>query len=193
MRNKTPRTPKTVLGIYPTRDGIENAVEAFRDAGFRSADISLVLSERMATEDLFPRRATKSVEKADPEHFEVPSISGPLGRLQEIGPAAMRGDGSYLVAGPIGQMLESVAPDRATEQLAAALGNLGVPGKETREYADKVMQGGALLSVDCASTEDAVAARQLHADLGGTDVLSTEPITAGTSSANHVEKHWGEL
>jgi len=170
MRNKTPRTPKAVLGVYPIR-----AVEAFRDAGFRSVDISLVLSEQMSTEDLFPRRATKSVEKADPERFDVPSISGPLGWLQEVGPAAIRGEGSYLVAGPIAQTLESVAPDHATEELAAALGNLGVPKNETREYAEKVMHGGALLSVDCASTEDVVTARQLHADLGGTDVFSTWP------------------
>src|SRR5579864_4809287 len=137
MRNKTPRTPKTVLGIYPTRDGVESAVEAFRDAGSRSGDISLVLSEQMSTEDLFPRRATKSVEKADPERFDVPSISGPLGWLQEVGPAAIRGEGSYLVAGPIAQTLESVAAADATEKLAAALGNLGVPQNETREYADK--------------------------------------------------------
>jgi hypothetical protein len=186
-----PRTPNTVLGIYPTRDGVENAVEAFRDAGFRSVDISLVLSEKMSTEDLFPRRASKSVEKVNLDRPDLPSINGPLGWLQEVGPAAIRGEGSYLVAGPIAQTLESVAPDHATEQLAAALGNLGIPQNETYDYADKVMHGGALLSVDCASTEDAVTARHLHADLGGTDVFSTWPITGETSASNHFENHWG--
>jgi hypothetical protein len=170
------KKPKTVLGIYPTRTGVESAVEAFRDAGFRSGDISLVVSEKMNDETLYPDRATKTCEEAAPDHFKVVVIDGPLGWLDELGPAAVRGDGGLLVAGPIAQILECVPPEQSADKLAAALANVGVPKSGTNDYADKVLQGGALLSVHCDSTEAAVTARQLHGDLGGTDVFSTCPV-----------------
>jgi hypothetical protein len=45
------RRRKAVLGMYPTRSGVEIAVEAFRDAGFENGDISLVLPEEMMRDD----------------------------------------------------------------------------------------------------------------------------------------------
>ena len=60
------RKPITVIGIYPTRIGVENAVEAFRVAGFQSGEISLLLPEKMSTEELFAEQATNTFEDATP-------------------------------------------------------------------------------------------------------------------------------
>jgi hypothetical protein len=164
---------KSVLGIYPTRAGVEIAVEAFRDAGFRNADISLVLPEKMSTEDAVTQRATKTTEAAGSDDAEVAALSGPLGWLDEIGPATISGGSTFLVAGPIAQTLDDVAAECAPMELAAALIGIGVPECETEEYADKVLEGRALLSIRCDHAEEVVAARKLHGDVGGTDVFAT--------------------
>jgi hypothetical protein len=112
---------KAVLGMYPTRACVEIAVEAFCDAGFRAADISIVLPEKMTCDDFSAERATASTE---------------------------------------------VLPCDA-----AALIHLGIPEYETEDYAGKVLDGNALLSVHCDSPEKTLAARRLHGDLGGMDVF----------------------
>lgn len=112
---------KAVLGMYPTRACVEIAVEAFRDAGFRTADISIVLPEKMTSDDFCTERAPASAE--------------------------------------------ALPCDLAT------LIRLGIPEYETEDYAGKVLEGNALLSVHCDSAEKTLAARRLHGDLGGMDVF----------------------
>ena len=175
------RKPIAVIGIYPTRIGVENAVEAFRVAGFQSAEISLLLPEKMSTEELFAEEATNTLEDATPGAPAVAAIDGPLGWLDEIGPAEISEECKFIVAGPIAGAFEQVASDKPSGTLAAALTSIGIPEIETDEYEGKLKQGGALLSVHCENQEEAEIARQLHSDLGGTNIFSTAWPQAGSS------------
>lgn len=165
--------PITVFGIYPTRAAVETAVEAFRDAGFRSADISLVVPEKTSTENFFAQGATSSTKGASEVIREREFNRGPLGWLEKAHPAKVPGQATFIVAGPIARSLEDVDSDDPAEGLAAALNNLGVPRAGTEEYARNVVKGRALLSVHCDSPEDAAIARRLYGDLGGTDIYWT--------------------
>jgi hypothetical protein len=167
------RKPIAVIGIYPTRIGVENAVEAFRVAGFQSGEISLLLPEKMSTEELFAEQATNTFEDATPGAPAVAAIDGTLGWLNEIGPAEISEECKFIVAGPIAEAFEQVASDRPSGTLAAALTSIGIPEVETVEYEGKIKQGGALLSVHCENEEGAEFARQLHSDVGGTNIFST--------------------
>jgi hypothetical protein len=162
-----------VIGIYPTRIGVENAVEAFRVAGFQSAEISLLLPEKMSAEELFTEEATNTFEDATPGAAAVAAIDGPLGWLDEIGPAEISEECKFIVAGPIAEAFGHVAADRPSGTLAAALTSIGIPEIETDEYERKIMQGRALLSVHCENEEGSEIARQLHSDVGGTNIFST--------------------
>lgn len=165
--------PVTVFGIYPTRLAAETAVEAFRDAGFRNADISLVVPEKTSTENLFAQGATSTANGATEVIGKVGFDKGPLGWLREAHPAKISEQAMFIVAGPIGRSLEDIDSDDPTEGLAAALNSLGVPRAGTEEYARNVVNGRALLSVHCGSAEEAAIARRLYGDLGGTDIYST--------------------
>jgi hypothetical protein len=165
--------PITVFGIYPTRAAVETAVEAFRDAGFRNANISLVVPEKTSTENLFSLGATSSAKDSTEVTREDEFNKEPLVWLDEARPAKIAGQAKFIVAGPIARSLDEVDSEDATEGLAAALRNLGVPRAGTDEYARNVVQGRALLSVHCDGPEEAAIARRLYGDLGGTDIYST--------------------
>ena len=163
------QTLKAVIGMYPTRTGVEIAVEAFRDAGFKAANISVILPQRMTCNPApGERRSTVAGIQTDDVEVVAADPQTPVS-----------GEASILVAGPIGEGLDATE-ECAPADLVAALISLGVPENETEEYTDRVLQGKALLTVHCDTPEAAVAARRLHGDLGGMDVLVTreaEPVS----------------
>jgi hypothetical protein len=184
------RVPIAVFGIYPTCIGVEHAVEAFRDAGFQSADISLVLSGKVRAEDVFIEEAMDIFENVTTGATTVATIDGPLGWLEEIDPVASSGEGKYLAAGPIAEALQARAFDKSRGGLAGVLTSFGVPKNETREYDAKIMQGGALLSVHCKNTEEADRARHLHCDVGGTNIFSTGRSEAESNEPKRSMSQW---
>jgi len=53
-----------VFGIYPDRTGVERAVDALRQEGFRSTDISVLFPENQGTKDFAHEKNTKAPEGA---------------------------------------------------------------------------------------------------------------------------------
>src|SRR5207302_11245333 len=51
-----------VFGIYPSRAAAEEAVDALEAAGFRAADISVLMSENRGTKDFAIEKGTKAPE-----------------------------------------------------------------------------------------------------------------------------------
>jgi len=184
------RKPIAVIGIYPTCIEVENAVEVFYDAGFQSADISLLLPQKMSDVDLFIEEAADTFESATTGAKTVATIDGPLGWLEEIGPAAIPEEGNFIAAGPIAEALEVGGSGGASGALVAALIGFGIPENETSEYEEKILQGGALLSVHCENAEAAERARNLHCGVGGTNVFSTAVSEPGLSTLRRSMSHW---
>lgn len=168
---------KTVLGMYPTRSGVEIAVEAFHDAGFRTADISLVLPKTMTYDDLCAEQAAASGEALQCG-VEVLAPDGPLPAADALDNAPRSAGRSCTAAGPVARNLEG-SSQAASPELAATLIDLGIPAYETEGYAGKVRGGKALLSIYCDSPEQTLAARRLHGDLGGMDVFVAHSADQG--------------
>jgi len=177
------RHPMTVLGVYPTRIGLENAFEAIRGAGFQIADISLLLPEKMSTEDLFPEEAANGSEDAATSAAEADEIEGPLGWLDSFTLVEIPAEGKFLAAGPFLEILQKADLEESGGALAAALIAAGIPESEAGECVEKIARGGALFFVHCGNAERAEKARQLHGDSGGTTIFSTEPSLVGSGKA----------
>ena len=58
---------KSVFGIYPDRITVEEAVDRFRAAGFRSADISVLFPESAGTRTLRTKGIRKRQRTQPPE------------------------------------------------------------------------------------------------------------------------------
>ena len=78
-----------VFGIYPNRQRVEEAVDALRDAGFRSTDISVLFAENVGTKDFAHEKHTKAPEGSAAGAGTGAVIGGALGWLTGIGSLAI--------------------------------------------------------------------------------------------------------
>src|SRR4026207_2419262 len=90
-----------VFGVYRTRAGAEEAVDALRNAGFRNTDISVLLPENQGTKDFAHKKDTKAPEGATTGATSGAVVGGVLGWLAGIGALAIPGLGPFIAARPI--------------------------------------------------------------------------------------------
>src|SRR5277367_1679320 len=72
---------KSVLGIYGTRPGVENAVSAFKDGGFSNSDISVLLPENLGSKEIATDKSSKAPEGATTGATSGAVLGGALGWL----------------------------------------------------------------------------------------------------------------
>src|SRR5271165_5258787 len=169
-----------VFGIYSTRVGVENAVDALVRAGFPSPDISVLLPENLAgTKEMGTEKATKAPEGTSVGVTAGGAIGGTIGVLAGIGTLAIPGLGPFIAAGPIMAGLAGLGVGGAVGGLIGALVGMGIPEYEAKRYEGRVKAGGILLSVHCDTSEEITRAKDLLKQTGAQDVAST-----GESSVN---------
>src|SRR5580698_1575353 len=135
-----------VFGIYSTRMGVENGVDALVRAGFPSPDISVLLPENLAgTKEMGTEKATKAPEGTTAGVTAGGVIGGTLGVLAGIGALAIPGVGPLIAAGPIMAGLAGLGVRGAVGGLVGALVGMGIPEYEAKRYEGQVKDGGTLL------------------------------------------------
>src|ERR1700722_18958991 len=125
---------KSVLGIYGTRPGVENAVTAFKDAGFSNSAISVLLPENLGSKEIATDKATKAPEGATAGASTGAVVGGALGWLAGIGALAIPGVGPFIAAGPIVAALAGLGVGGAVGGFTGALVGLGIPEYEAKRY-----------------------------------------------------------
>ena len=125
----------SIFGIYTSRQGVEAAVQALRDANFRGSDISILAPENLGDiRDIGTVKTTKAPEGATAGGTSGAVIGGVLGWLVGIGALAIPGVGPFLAAGPIMVALAGVGVGAAVGGITGALVGFGVPEFEAKRY-----------------------------------------------------------
>src|SRR5438128_4550523 len=109
-----------VFGIYRSRAGAEEAVDALRAAGFRNTDVSVLFPENEGTKDFAHEKGTKAPEGAAAGAGTGAVVGGTLGWLAGIGALAIPGLGPFIAAGPIIAALAGVGGGGTVGGLAGA-------------------------------------------------------------------------
>jgi hypothetical protein len=104
-----------VFGIYRNRNGVENAVDALKQDGFRNTDISVLFPENTGTKDFAHEKNTKAPEGTATGATSGAVIGGALGWLAGIGALAIPGVGPFIAAGPIMAAWLAQAPAESSE------------------------------------------------------------------------------
>ena len=169
---------KSVLGIYGTRVGVENAVVAFKDAGFSNSDISVLLPENLGSKELAMDKATKAPEGATAGASTGAVLGGALGWLAGIGALAIPGVGPFIAAGPIVAALAGLGVGGAVGGFTGALVGMGIPEYEAKRYEGRIRKGGILLSVHCDTSDEITSAKRIMEQTGAEDVSSTSESSA---------------
>src|SRR5207244_5517018 len=162
-----------VFGIYPNRTSVESAVDALKTAEFRNSDISVLFPENTGTKDFAHEKNTKAPEGATTGAGTGAVLGGGLGWLAGIGALAIPGVGPLIAAGPIVAALAGAGVGGVVGGLTGALVGMGIPEYEAKRYEGRVKEGGILLSVHSASSDETKRAKEILERTGARDISST--------------------
>ena len=183
-----------VFGIYSTRVGVENAVDALVRAGFPSPDISVLLPENLAgTKEMGTEKATKAPEGTTAGVTAGGVIGGTLGVLAGVGLLAIPGLGPFIAAGPIMAALAGVGVGGAVGGFTGALIGMGIPEFEAKRYEGRVAKGGILLSVHCDTSDEIKRAKDIMKAAGAEDISSTGESSSKSSDIPPVGRAAGTI
>jgi hypothetical protein len=163
----------SVLGIYATREAVENAAETLVRSGFSSSDISVLLPENLGMKSIGTEKATKAPEGAATGATSGAVLGGTLGLLAGIGALAIPGVGPFIAAGPIMAALAGIGVGGAVGGVTGALVGFGIPEYEAKRYEGRLQKGGILLSVHCDTSGEVSRAKDLLRGSGAEDISST--------------------
>lgn len=167
------------FGIYPSQLAVSEAVEAFKRAGFRSTDISVLFPENLGTKDFGHEKHTKAPEGAVAGASTGALIGGALGWLAGIGALAIPGIGPFIAAGPIVAILSGIGAGGAVGGFAGALIGIGIPEYEAKRYEGRIRSGGILVSIHCDNSDWTHRAKEVLQHTGAADIA-----TSGESKAD---------
>lgn len=173
-----------VFGIYDTREAVEEAVDALRQANFRNTDISALFADNAGTKDFAHEKNTKAPEGASTGAASGAIAGGVLGWLVSIGALAVPGVGPLIAAGPILGALAGAGALGTLGGIVGALVGMGMPEYEARRYEGRVKHGGILLSVHCDDHEWSKRARQILKRTGAEDISSEGEAHADFAVSN---------
>ena len=168
-----------VFGIYSTRELVEGAVDALREAGFRNTDVSVLFPENIGTKDFAHEKATKAPEGATAGAGTGAIVGGALGWLAGIGALAIPGVGPLVAAGPIMAALAGVGVGGTIGGITGMLIGMGIPEYEAKRYEGRIREGGILLSVHSDNSDWKRKAKDILERTGAQDIAS-----AGEASAD---------
>jgi len=162
-----------VFGIYQNRGMVESAVDSLVAAGYRPADISVLLQDNVGTKEFAHEKNTKAPEGAATGAGAGAAIGGTLGLLAGIGALAIPGLGPFIAAGPIMGALAGAGTGGVVGGLLGALVGMGIPEYEAKRYEGMVKDGGILLSVHCDNSDWTKRAKDILEQTGAKDISST--------------------
>jgi hypothetical protein len=173
-----------VFGIYQTRGGVEQGVDALRAAGFRNTDISVLFPENEGTKDFAHEKNTKAPEGTAAGAGTGAVVGGTLGWLAGIGALAIPGVGPLIAAGPIVAALTGVGVGGAIGGITGALIGMGIPEYEAKRYEGRVKEGGILLSVHSDNSDWTSKAKDVLERTGAEDISSAGEASADFSKTD---------
>ncbi|MBD2100666.1 general stress protein [Leptolyngbya sp. FACHB-261] len=157
---------RRAIGIFPTRDKAELAINQLRASGFPMDNLSIVARDteegRVGGADVTTTGAAAGASAG--------TVAGGLaGLLLGIGSLAIPGVGPVITAGALGSALATAAAGAgvgaATGGLLGALAGLGVPESRAQVYHDRIQRGDFLVILE-GSKADVVRAETILHDSG---------------------------
>jgi hypothetical protein len=174
---------RTVTALFDTYDHASSAVRALKDAGFSSADISIIANN--VSGDV-PADDMDAGEGAAAGAGVGAVAGGGAGLLAGLGALAIPGigpviAGGWLIATAVGAVA-GAAVGGVAGGLLGALANAGVPEEEAHVYAEGVRRGGTLVSV---------RADDVRADTASAILQNAAGVDIDRRRTDYLAEGWG--
>lgn len=159
---------RTVIGVFRSRDELERAIQALRERGFRSDEVSVLARD---DRDAGRREQDTMMGTPDDDLSEGVTAGGILGGLAGllagVGALAIPGVGPIIAAGPVAGVLTGAV----TGGVAGGLIDWGIPEERGQYYEGQLREGNmvALVKADQRRIDEA---QRVLRDSGARDIES---------------------
>jgi hypothetical protein len=173
----------SVMGIYPDRITVSDAVSVLQKAGYRPADISVLSSENPGSKDFAHEKYNRALEGAAAGAVMGAVVGAALGWVIATQTVTITGAEPLIAAGPLLAMLIGAGAIGALGWIFGALTGMTKTKYVAQRYAGRIRRGGILLSVHCDSQEWCDRAKKILKDTGARNISSAREAAAdyGTS------------
>jgi|SRR5580658_9940336 hypothetical protein len=168
----------SVIGIYEDRTTVADAMEVLLKAGYRAADISVLMSDNLGSKDFAHEKHSKAPAGAGAGAAVGAAVGAVLAWLDSNQVVSVAGLGPLVAAGPSLAALAGAGAGGALGWMAGLLTGLGLTQYVAKRYAGRMRRGGILLSVHCDSPEWCEKAKKTLKDTGARDISSAAEAAA---------------
>jgi hypothetical protein len=162
----------SVIGIYPDRTTVSDAIGVLHKAGYRTTDISVLSSDNQGSKDFLFGKRSKSLEGAATGTAVGAVIGAVLAWIASTQTMTIVGMGPLVAAGPVLAALAGAGAGGTLGWIAGFLAGLRLPEYVAKRYAGRIRRGGTLLSVHCDSPEWCDRAKKTLKETGARNISS---------------------
>jgi hypothetical protein len=162
----------SVMGIYPDRTTVSDAISVLQKAGYRPTDISVLSSDNPGSKDFALEQRTKTLEGAGVGAAAGAGIGAALAWFVSIHPGTIAALGPLAAAGPVVAALAGAGAGGALGWIAGLLAGGRWSEYVAKRYEGRIRSGGILLSVHCDSQEWCGRARKTLTNTGARNISS---------------------
>ena len=168
----------SVMGIYPDRTTVSDAICVLQKAGYRQTDIAVLSSDGQGSKDFALGNRTRGLEGAavgTAVGAAIGAVSAWFISMQTVTLAAF---GSLVAAGPVLAALAGAGAGGVVGWIVGFLAGMRLPEYVAKRYEGRIRRGGILLSVHCDSPEWCDRARKTLKDTGALNVAAVRESAA---------------
>ncbi len=162
----------SVMGIYPDRTTVSDAISVLQKAGYRPTDISVLSSDNQGSKDFALENRTKALEGAAVGTAVGALIGAVLAWLISMQTVTITLLASLVAAGPLLAAVAGAGAGGALGWIVGLLAGLRLPEYVARRYDGRIRRGGILMSVHCDSPEWCDRARTTLKNTGALHISS---------------------
>lgn len=168
----------SVIGIYPDRTTVSDALNVLHKAGYRAMDVSVLSTDNQGTKDFAHEKHSKAPQGAATGTAVGAVIGAALAWCVSSQIVHIAGLESLVAAGPLLAALAGAGAGGVVGWMVGLLAGIRLPEYVAKRYAGRSRQGGILLSVHCDSREWCDRAMKTLRDTGARNISSAAEAVA---------------
>jgi hypothetical protein len=168
----------SVMGIYPDRATVADAINVLNKAGYRATDISVLSSDNQGSKDFAHEKHTKAPQGAATGAAMGAVIGAALAWYISIQTVTITGLAALAAAGPVMAALAGAGAGGTLGWIVGWLTGMSMTEYVAKRFAGRIRSGGILLSVHCDSPEWCVRAKKALKDTGARNISSASESAA---------------
>jgi hypothetical protein len=167
-----------VMGIYPDRTTVADAINVLNKAGYRATDISVLSSDNQGSKDFAHEKHTKAPQGAATGAAVGAVIGAALAWYISVQTVTITGLGALAAAGPVVAALAGAGAGGALGWIVGLLAGLSLTEYVAKRFAGRIRNGGILLSVHCDSAEWCARAKKALKNTGARNISCAREAAA---------------